>query len=97
MHAVSGLPFARERAVIRTREERPGATHKLAHLAASSPRRIQVPPPLLFDALHAALSAPSVPRGLLRLWALLAVRTVQGALVAARLLGWPRRLYGAAA
>ena len=57
----------------------------------------KVPPPILFDALHAALSAPSVPRGLLRLGMLLAARAVQSMLVAARLLSWPRRLYGAAA
>lgn len=56
-----------------------------------------VPRPLVFDALHAALSAPSAVRALLRLGRLLAGRAAQSLGVAMGLLAVPRRLLGAAA
>ena len=56
-----------------------------------------VPPPLVFDALHAALSAPSVARGLLRLLRLLSGRAAQSLGVVVGVLATPRRMFGAAA
>ena len=56
-----------------------------------------MPRPLVFDALHAALSAPSAVRALLRLGRLLAGRAAQSLGVAMGLLAVPRRLLGAAA
>jgi len=54
------------------------------------------PPALVFDALHTALSAPSAATALLRVWRLLLVRLGQNVLLAARVLGKPPRMYGAA-
>ena len=56
-----------------------------------------VPAPLVFDALHAALSAPSVARGLLRLLRLLSGRAAQSLGVVVGVLATPRRMFGAAA
>ena len=55
-----------------------------------------VPAPLVFDALHAALSAPSAARALLRLCWLLAGRAAQSLGVAVGVLAVPRRMLGAA-
>ena len=56
-----------------------------------------VPPPLVFDALHAALSAPSAARALFRLCWLLVGRAAQSLGVAVGVLAAPRRMLGAAA
>eukprot|EP00908_Phaeocystis_cordata_P024390 Transcript_685.p1 GENE.Transcript_685~~Transcript_685.p1 ORF type:complete len:396 (-),score=166.86 Transcript_685:185-1351(-) len=56
-----------------------------------------VPPALVFDALHAALSAPSAARALLRVNRVLVGRLVQNLLLKARLLSTPPRMLGAAA
>ena len=56
-----------------------------------------MPPPVVFDALHAVLSAPSMARALLRLCWLLVGRAAQSLSVAVGVLAAPRVAFGAAA
>ena len=72
------------------------ATSKAADFTAFDPLGT-APPPLVLDALHAALSAPSAARALLRLCWLLAGRAAQSLGVAVGVLAVPRRMLGAAA
>ena len=72
------------------------ASPKVADLTAFGPLG-PVPPPVVFDALHALLSAPSMARALLRLCWLLAGRAAQSLSVAVGVLAAPRVAFGAAA
>ena len=72
------------------------ASPKVADLTAFGPLG-PVPPPVVFDALHAVLSAPSMARALLRLCWLLVGRAAQSLSVAVGVLAAPRVAFGAAA
>ena len=72
------------------------ASPKIADLTAFGPLG-PVPPPVVFDALHAVLSAPSMARALLRLCWLLVGRAAQSLSVAVGVLAAPRVAFGAAA